>query len=174
MGPKCARAGSELPMLQGPRRGHFPTPTSEMAMETQGGKNLPEGSSAGFRDELPPPTPAGAEPGAGCCVRPSSSMLGTGSCCLVFSLLNGRFTVGLSRPPPYSRCVLRCVGSEINYPFSPWVSRPHTGTQEPGQCPLEWVAISRTSSPFRSQTRWGFVCLPGGGAGVLCARKRSS
>lgn len=42
------------------------------------------------------------------------------------------------------------VGSEINYAFISWVSRPHMNKQEPGLNLLEWAAISQTASPSRS------------------------
>lgn len=54
---------------------------------------------------------------------------------------------------PGRHCILgacRAVGSEINYAFSSWVSRPHMSKQEPGLDLLEWAAISQTASPSSS------------------------
>lgn len=71
------------------------------------------------------------------------------SACLVLLFFEWEvvYCVVVSGPPLYSGCVL---GSEINYAFSSWVSRPHMNKQEPGLNLLEGATISQTASPSRS------------------------
>lgn len=119
------------------------------------GKGLPEGSArapdkaegsfshtaeVGFQGETSPLLRA--EPQAACWLDLPNTRNYKLLCTLHPSLwTQGFMVVVFSGPSWYSGCVLGCMGSEINYPFSSWVSRPHMGTQEPSLDPMERVHL---------------------------------